>query len=402
MTAIADADFALWVDAARAVPVADVIAGRGIPLAGGGRDEMVGPCPVCGGTDRFSINTRKNVFFCRGSGRGGDAIALTEYLDGADFLAACETLTGAAPPRGEGTRLSPEQLAAREAERRAREAARARDDNAYREAERRRLFERFWRPASPIEGTAAAAYLALRGIAGKIPGPALRFYGQMPYAHGKGVDGAARVLHRGPALLAAITDDAGTFRGLHVTWIDLDAPKGKARVIDPDTGEVLPAKKVRGSLAGNRIMLVPAWLGDARAVYAGEGIETVLSVWSALRATGADLDAACFISGISLGNLAGPAMESVPHPTELVTDKAGHQRRQKVPGPVPDPGRPAMPIPATCEHLVLLADGDSEPFATACAMARAEARFAAPHRHVRTAWAPAGADFNDVLQGAGR
>jgi hypothetical protein len=27
--------------------------------------EFAGPCPVCAGTDRFSINTRKDVFFCR-------------------------------------------------------------------------------------------------------------------------------------------------------------------------------------------------------------------------------------------------------------------------------------------------------------------------------------------------
>lgn len=37
--------------------------------------EWVGPCPSCGGDDRFSINLGKRVFNCRGVG-GGDIIAM--------------------------------------------------------------------------------------------------------------------------------------------------------------------------------------------------------------------------------------------------------------------------------------------------------------------------------------
>src|SRR5688572_9488637 len=88
-----------WVDEARHVSLADEIARRGHGLKRQGA-ELVGPCPACGGTDRFSINLRKNVFHCRKSGTGGDVIALVQYLDGADFLGACETLTGRAPPFG--------------------------------------------------------------------------------------------------------------------------------------------------------------------------------------------------------------------------------------------------------------------------------------------------------------
>jgi CHC2 zinc finger len=46
--------------------------------------ERVGPCPKCGGTDRFSINTKKQVFNCRQCQTGGDVIKLVRFLDGCD------------------------------------------------------------------------------------------------------------------------------------------------------------------------------------------------------------------------------------------------------------------------------------------------------------------------------
>ena len=57
-----------WVVKARSVPIEDEIARRGIKLRG--RIERCGPCPKCAGEDRFSINTRKQVFNCRGCGKG--------------------------------------------------------------------------------------------------------------------------------------------------------------------------------------------------------------------------------------------------------------------------------------------------------------------------------------------
>jgi hypothetical protein len=85
-----------WVVKARSVPIEDEIARRGIKLRG--RIERCGPCPKCGGEDRFSINTRKQVFNCRGCSKGGDVIALVEFLDDADFKRACEILTGESAP----------------------------------------------------------------------------------------------------------------------------------------------------------------------------------------------------------------------------------------------------------------------------------------------------------------
>ena len=105
----------------------------------------------------------------------------------------------------------------------------------------------------------------------------------------------AAVIWRGPAMLAPIVDAGGTFRGLHCTWLDLEQPKGKAIVVDPDdSGETLPSKKVRGSKAGNVIRLVELDAASPATLYMGEGIETVLSVWCALRLDGRDLCARDF------------------------------------------------------------------------------------------------------------
>jgi putative DNA primase/helicase len=92
--------FDVWVARARNVPIEDEIARRGIKLRG--KVEREGSCPVCGGTDRFSINVKKRVFNCRGCGKGGDVIDLVKHLDGVDFIAACTTLAGEPPPKTNG------------------------------------------------------------------------------------------------------------------------------------------------------------------------------------------------------------------------------------------------------------------------------------------------------------
>jgi hypothetical protein len=81
-----------------------VIATRRPRLKTNAATDRCGPCPVCGGEDRFSINIRKQVFNCRGCGKGGDVIALVQHLDGVEFLAACETLTGEQRPKPNGKR----------------------------------------------------------------------------------------------------------------------------------------------------------------------------------------------------------------------------------------------------------------------------------------------------------
>jgi predicted nucleic acid-binding Zn ribbon protein len=84
------------IERAGAGRVEDEIERRGIKLVG--RVDRCGPCPQCGGKDRFSINVRKQVFLCRGCAARGNVIALVRFLDGCDFREAVECLTGERAP----------------------------------------------------------------------------------------------------------------------------------------------------------------------------------------------------------------------------------------------------------------------------------------------------------------
>jgi Protein of unknown function (DUF3631)/CHC2 zinc finger len=94
-----------WVAKARGKDILDVARARpDLKLKSGRKGkELVGPCPECGGEDRFAVTStaRKKVFRCRGCGTAGDVIKLVMFLDGVDFAHAVEKLTGAPPPKPE-------------------------------------------------------------------------------------------------------------------------------------------------------------------------------------------------------------------------------------------------------------------------------------------------------------
>ena len=383
-----------WVADAKAVRIEDEIARRGIRGLKRSGNELVGPCPVCGGRDRFAVNLRKGLFLCRQSGAQGDVIELVEYLDGCDFLTACETLTGRPPPRGEGQGIDPDALARREAARQEAEAARERAEIDYRETERRRLW-RYWQDARPIEaGGIVARYLAGRGLA--LPtGAALREHGAMPFFVQDGT--RAREIHRGPAMLGAVVDGEGRFRGLHITWVDATSA-AKAEIVDPETGEIQKPRKSRGSIKGCHIRLSRSEHPPTRLIM-GEGNETTLQVRFALEAEFGPAFSAetVYWSGISMGNIGGKHDGTVAHPTLTRTDKRGRVYPLRVPNDVPkeESGvRALMPPPGVTE-VILLGDGDSDRFTTALHLRRAANRWG---RDIRTlcAWAPDDADFNSM------
>src|SRR5215472_12128063 len=88
----------VWVDRARAVHIEDELARRNIKVSG--KTERNGPCPKCGGDDRFAINVKKQLFNCRGCKVGGDIIDFVRWLDGVGFIEACTTLAGPPPKNG--------------------------------------------------------------------------------------------------------------------------------------------------------------------------------------------------------------------------------------------------------------------------------------------------------------
>ena len=129
----------------------------------------------------------------------------------------------------------------------------------------RRLFAM----SRPIAGTLAERYLRGRGITALPACPALRFHPHCYYRP----DGHAST-ETWPALIAAVTDRAGTMTGAHRTYLapcGLDfAGNGKAPIASP--------RRAMGQLLGHAVRFGVA--DDVLAV--GEGLETVLSLCSVL------------------------------------------------------------------------------------------------------------------------
>jgi DNA primase len=114
------------IERARSVDILSVAAHYGARLRKAGGGEFAGSCPLCGGTDRFAVNVRKNIWNCRGCGKGGDVIELVRHLSGCDLTEAIERLTGenwpvpqfaAAPPQRQRAQASPHRAAVRSPER---------------------------------------------------------------------------------------------------------------------------------------------------------------------------------------------------------------------------------------------------------------------------------------------
>jgi phage/plasmid primase-like uncharacterized protein len=72
-------------------PIETVVAKFGLKLRRQGR-ELVGPCPTCGGHDRFAVSPSKQLWNCRGCSLGGDAIDLVRHVDGCSYGEAVRAL----------------------------------------------------------------------------------------------------------------------------------------------------------------------------------------------------------------------------------------------------------------------------------------------------------------------
>jgi hypothetical protein len=251
----APAERATWAEQARAVRIEDEVARRGIKLRGG--VDRCGPCPVCGGTDRFSINLRKQVFNCRICDHGGDVIELVRHIDGLSFGEAVRLLAGHAPPQ------KPDAGAHHGAPGHFRgngepaKAAMQPPDNAYKAAW-------LWSVREPVsESCPAGLYLRqTRCYGGPIP-PTL---GYLP-ANGK----------HPPAMIAefgfceepepGVIDPPAVVTGVHITRLTPDgckAPEDKPKIM-------------LGAMSGLPIVLAP--VNDGQGLAITEGIEDGLSVF---------------------------------------------------------------------------------------------------------------------------
>lgn len=411
-----DPAFDAWVDRAKAISTLNAAFKFGFsPKGSAGRTtratgEIAGPCPRCGGVDRFSVNATTGLWNCRGAGKGGaDAISLARYLlIDSSFLEAVTFLTGEPKPGRPSTEPTEEELAAaaaalaqRKADDEAARAKTERANNQFREDERRRCHA-LWRAGEAAPGSLVEAYLRWRCIPGVPAGAKLRLHREIHLRHPAGRDGA--IVWTGPAMLAPIAGNDGRFIGLHMTWLDPALAEGalpaeaKGKLVMIVDGEKLDVKRSRGTKQGGHLVLVPAPSAYVTRIVIGEGIETVLSVWASMLEAGEDLATTEFWSSIDLGNLGGKAVASIAHPTRKKADKAGRLFPVRVGGPEPDVSDPnrSIAIPDGVDQVLILADGDSDRFTVETTVARASARWARPGLTVRVAWPEDGGDFNDM------
>lgn len=238
-------------------------------LAAAGVDERIlkhrnGPCPLCGGTDRFQYTDKfgEGNYHCRQCGPGG-GFKLLQAVRGVAFHAALcdvERCLGLLP------------------------AANAANEPAAAQAsgERmRRLVHRIWDEARPVTaGDEVDRYLRGRGLGLPSHPAVLRFHPALGYFE-KSAEGKSRQVATYPAMLALIQAADGQAVTLHRTYLEAGR---KLQAAD--------AKKVLSAgIQGAAVRLFDA--GPQLAVC--EGIETALAVHLA---TGKPVWA-----GISAGNL---------------------------------------------------------------------------------------------------
>lgn len=206
-----------------------------------------GPCPLCGGEDRFRFDNKhgNGSYICNQCG-AGTGMQLLQKVKGWDFRTAASEVDKVLG-NVQADAVKP-----------------AMDDE-----KRRKLLNDLWRAGNPIQADCMAGfYLASRGV-GLCDCPDLRFVEQCPAP-----DGVKR-----PAMIALVRDAEGKPANIHRTFLGLS---GKADMDNPRA--MMPGSVSEGSAV--RLFPVAERLGIA------EGIETAyaaakrfgLPVWSAIDA----------------------------------------------------------------------------------------------------------------------
>jgi hypothetical protein len=237
-----------------------------------GASEYAGPCPVCGGTDRFAVNIKKQVWNCRGCGKGGDVIGLAQHAGGAMFAEAVAALSGETqisfkrPPR----KRNPNDE----------------DDDVRR---RRGTARWLWAQRKPLAGSIAETYLrTARGYGGPLPATLgfLRPFRDYP-----------------PSLIAAFAMPEEAEPGVLRGPFDVDAVQLIALKSDGSNQAAVEIKKrTIGSPKGVPIVVAPP--NDLLGISIHEGVEDALS---AHEATG-------------LGAWASGGASFLPHLADAVPD----------------------------------------------------------------------------------
>lgn len=376
-----------WIDQARAVEILTVVKTFGANLHRNGTNEYAGPCPMCGGRDRFSVNTKKNVFNCRVCGAKGDGIDFVQVAGNVGFNEACESLTGRPRPdnsRDESAEERRERLARHaayqaklkeiEAERQEIDAHLKRGEDAH-----LRILER----ARPIEKTHAHANLEARGLKPKRQLLLeLRYVEKLDY-WGVGNNGSGEPVLLGtvPARVDVIRNVSSEIIGVSQTYLDPQKPEKW----NPGGSSANSPRKIRGEKKGGMIRL--GRLSETLAL--SEGVENALA-WYQLGHGPQDVSLA---AAVDLSNLSGRPLGTVPHPHK----KNNEGKPRPIQNGKPNMAEPGVIIPEGVKSIIILGDADSDYCATVAAVRTATNRFLTLGYEVALHWPPVGRDWNDQL-----
>jgi hypothetical protein len=218
--------------------------------------ELVGPCPSCGGCDRFAVSPRKGVFLCRGCRASGDVISLVQFLDGVDIMTAVRTLDRGEPLDSVETRKIEPRAKADEDDRKNTDFA-----------------LRLWGAALPITaGTVVEKYLHRRELHDLPGSDVIRMLHGCPYDGGRQVCLIALyrdIITNEPKAISRTAIDAN---GNKIGRMSLGPVGGCAVKIDPDEDVeqgLAVGEGLETCLAARQLGLKPCWsVGSAGAIRA--------------------------------------------------------------------------------------------------------------------------------------
>jgi phage/plasmid primase-like uncharacterized protein len=285
--------FEAWVQRAKAVHIGTVLRQRNIKLDGRGGN-LAGPCPVCGGTDRFAVHLGKQLFNCRScGGKGHGAVSFVMFADGVGFIEAIKRINNSPPPTdGDNTGTISDSVG-----------------NEH--AERTSSALRLWQEAGPIEGTVGIRYLEReRSIFDLPPDPhdVLRFHRRCVFGQDKT---GKCVFHS--CILALYRD------------IVTNEPTGVHRIALDANGKLIG----RMGLGGKQGSAIKFW-DDSNVtigLVVGEGVETVLAAAMHVQHKGTALCPAWSL--VDAGNLERfPILDGIEHLTVLADADANNRGQQ--------------------------------------------------------------------------